>query len=324
MIARHSDDDICVSWHVITVGMPLSRKRRLALVREGDAQGRTQEIYEEIKVALGVPHVNVIFQAYGAYPRFLDLMWTLLRPAVETRECFSFADRLRAEAYTRTHNYFSVPDLCSCIKEIHFSSGAQHELTDAVELFHYNNPLLLLIAAIQLQAFEDGPTHSRTSQGAAEHPVFTQKLVKITEDSAPAPIRKIYDDMKRTLGLGFINTDYQAFARWPDFLNLYWSSLKPMIASPLYGESKHAMRESALTLANDVPNAPQLSVERMQEAGLSTEEISAAIHITEEFLELLSGLVLNTAFAKISLEGGNQAKPRPQRTAPEHVPHRAA
>jgi hypothetical protein len=127
-------------------------------------------------------------------------MWKALRPAIETRDFFQHAERLRAEAYTCTHNYFLVPDLCDSIREIHFSSGAQHELTEVVELFHYNNPLLLLIAAMQLQAFEDGPPHRRSATGDAEHPVISEKLVQITEESAPAPTRKIYDDIKRTLG----------------------------------------------------------------------------------------------------------------------------
>ena len=288
--------------------MPLSRKRRLSLVREADASGRTLEIYREIKTSLGVPHVNLIFQAYGAYPRFLDLMWKALQPAVETREFFQHADRLGAEAYTRTHNYFLIPDLCSSIRDIQFSTGAQHELTDVVELFHYNNPLLLLIAAMQLHAFEDGPTQRRTAATGTPHPVIEEKPVQITEESAPPPTRKIYDEIKRTFGVAFVNSDYQALARWPDFLSLYWNAFKPVASSPLYGESRHALRESALTLASDLPNAPQLSVEHMQDAGLSDEEISPAIHITEEFLENLSGLVLNVAFAKIALEGGNKLR----------------
>ena len=298
--------------------MPLSRKRRLPLVREADASGRTLEIFQEIKAALGVPHVNLIFQAYAAYPKFLDSMWKAMQPAVETREFFQNGDRLRAEAYTRTHNYFLVPDLCSCIRDIHFSTGAQHELTDVVELFHYNNPLLLLITAMQLHAFEDGPPHHRRAETGADHPVISQKPVQITEESAPAPMRKIYEDIKRTLGVSFINTDYQALARWPDFLTMYWNAFKPLASSPLYGENRHALRESALALASDLPNGPQLSVEPMQEAGLTEDEISAGIHITEEFLDVLSGLLLNVAFAKIALEGGNRVK-APLR-APEHMP----
>jgi len=288
--------------------MPASRKRRLPLVSEADATGRTLEIYQQIKSALGVPHVNVIFQAYGAHPRFLDVMWNLLRPAVATREFFAKADHLGAEAYTWMHNYFPVPDLCYQIKQIDFSVGAPHELTGVVELFHYNNPLLLLIAAILL-AFEDGPVKHWTAEVGADHPVFKDKPIKITEEAAPAPIRKIYDDIKRTLGASYVNTDYQAFARWPDFLSAYWNALKAALASPIYGESKHSLRESALSLASQLPNAPQLGMEHVHEMDLGSQEMSAAIHITEEFLETLSGLVLNIAFARIALEGGNQLRP---------------
>jgi Halocarboxylic acid dehydrogenase DehI len=161
--------------------MPSSRKRRLPLVCEADATGRTLEIYQEIKSALGVPHVNLIFQAYGAHPEFIDLMWKLLRPAVETRDFFVKADRLGAEAYTRMHNYFSIPDLCTHIRQIQFTTGAQHELTGVVDLFHYNNPLLLLIAALQLQAFEDGPSRPWSAETGGDHPVFMEKPIKVTE-----------------------------------------------------------------------------------------------------------------------------------------------
>jgi len=236
------------------------------------------------------------------------VMWQQLRPAIATREFFSNAERLGAEAYTWMHNYFSIPDLCQQIREVHFSVGAQHELTDVVELFHYNNPLLLLIAAIQLQAFEDGPKEHRTGETKAEHPVFSTRPLRITEEAAPLPIRKIYDEIKRTLGLSYITTDYQSFARWPDFLNAYWTALKPALLSPIYGESKHSLGESAMALASELPNAPHLSTEYAHEMKLSADEITTGIHITEEFLEGLSGLVLNVAFARIGLDGGNQVR----------------
>src|SRR5206468_13048684 len=112
--------------------MPLSRKRRLPLVREADAAGRTLEIYQEIKTSLGVPRVNLIFQASGAHPQLLDLAWKSLQPAVATRELFRCAERIRGEAYTAIHTYFSVPGLWSGIRSEHFASGCKLELTDVV------------------------------------------------------------------------------------------------------------------------------------------------------------------------------------------------
>jgi hypothetical protein len=304
--------------------MPLSRKRRLPLLRESEATGRTLEIYQEIKDALGVPHVNLFYQAYGVYPRFLELHWKLMRPAIQTREFFRFSQRLGAEAYTRVHNYFSVPDLGERMAEAKIGEAAQQELLQVVELFHYNNPLLLLIAAAQFQAFEDGPSVKRASSSAPEHPVYSQAPAKVAEEGAPPGIRKIYEDIKRTLGLSFINTDYQAFAHFPEFFSFYWFSVKQFATSPLNGENRHALRESAAALATELPNAPQLTVEQMHEAGLTSEEIGAAIHVTEEFLNLLSGLVLNVAFAKISLEGGTQPRAAAEKAKKDRKPEAAA
>ena len=106
------------------MNMPF-RKHKLHLVREHEAEGRIAEIFGEIREALGIPHVNVIFQTFASFPEFLDLFWRALKPALETQEFFSFSERLGAEAYTRVHNYFSIPDLRRKVAEMNFSAGAQ-------------------------------------------------------------------------------------------------------------------------------------------------------------------------------------------------------
>src|SRR5438105_15069055 len=115
-------------------------KAKLVLVRESEAPGQVHVIFQQIKQALGLPHVNVIFQAFAAYPVFLELHWNAIKPVLQTQTFFDLAERLRAEAYTRMHNYFRIPDLCARVTDHSFSAGARHELTDAVEIFHYNNP----------------------------------------------------------------------------------------------------------------------------------------------------------------------------------------
>jgi hypothetical protein len=288
--------------------MPLSRKRRMPLLREADATGRTLAIYQEMKAALGLPHVNLLFQAFGAHPALLEFQWQTIRPMVETREFFNAAECLRAEAYTQVHNYFTVPDTRERLSTERFPRESFAEVAKVVDLFHYNNPLLLVIVGAQFMALEETPASPRTGAGPAPHPVFPEAPAKVTEESAPTHIRRIFDDMKRTLGTNLVNTDYQAFAVWPDFLATYWQELKPCASSPLYNENKHAIRESAMWAAGQLPKAPQFTVDQMQEAGLSDDDTGAAIYLTEEFLDLLTGLVLNIAFAKIGLEGGNRAR----------------
>src|SRR5919108_1114555 len=203
--------------------MPL-KKGKPVLIREPEAGEQIRPIFEDIKESLGIPHVNVIFQAYAAHPLFLQLHWKAVKPIVESQEFFKLAERVRAEAYTRMHNYFSIPDLCARMTDLSFSAGARHELTDVVELFNYNNPLLLLLASAQMQAFDK--VVGRVSQvHPALHPVYKQKPVLVEEESAPSATKKIFEDMKRTLAVPVVNTDYRALARWPDFLHDYWAVL---------------------------------------------------------------------------------------------------
>ena len=65
-------------------------------------------------------------------------------------------------------------------------------------------------------------TRSREASGVHECPIF------VDEEMAPAPTRKIFDELKRTFGMPVVNSDYRALARWPDFLQAYWDVLKPI------------------------------------------------------------------------------------------------
>src|SRR5215467_3121120 len=131
------------------------KRHKLHLVKEKEAQGRISEIFSEIRYALGVPSVNMMFQALASFPEFFDLFWKTARPAVHTQEFFALSERISAEAYTRVHNYFSVPALGSKTKEMNFSAGAQAELQEVVDLYQYNYSVLLLLCAALVQAFEN-------------------------------------------------------------------------------------------------------------------------------------------------------------------------
>jgi Halocarboxylic acid dehydrogenase DehI len=280
------------------------KRQKLRLVPESEAHGDVQQIYFEIKEALGLPYVNPMFQAMGAYPEFFRIFWNALRSDLETREFFSLAQRIAAESYTRVHNYLNVPDLSRRIEEMGFSPGAQEELRDVIDLYLYNNSVLLLIAAAEMQGFENPSASSRPGSAPAEHPSHPERPILVDERNAPPETRRIYDDIKKTMGSPFLNTSYINFGRFPDFLREYWTALKPVMLSPIYEQNRMAIHQSALTLASDLPRPMQLSPTQLEEAGVSASDLSDIIQITEFFLTQLSKQLLNIAFAKISLEGG--------------------
>jgi len=280
------------------------KRQKLRLVPESEADSEILEIYAEIKHALGLPYVNPMFQALASYPKYFKTLWKALRLDLETREFFSLAQRIAAEAYTRVHNYLNVPNLRLKVQEMEFSPGAQEELRDVIDLYLYNNSVLLLIAGAQMQGFENPGAVARPASAPAEHPSHPQRPVLVDERYAPPETRRIYDDIKKTMGTPVLNTSYINFGRWPDFLREYWTALKPVMLTPIYEQNRIAIRNSGMVLAAELPRPLQLSPTQLEEAGVSHGDLDAVIHITDFFMEQLSKQLLNISFAKIGLEGG--------------------
>ena len=281
------------------------RHGKLKLVREREADGRTREIFAELKQLLGIPFTPVVYQALAAYPKFLELHWRAFTPLLTTEQFFQLGTRLRGEAYTRMHNYFQIGDLCEPLTEMSFSDGAKHQLGDVIELFNYVNPLLLVIVSAQLFALEQPVGQSKDGHpGRTEHPHFLERPVLIEEESAPVPVKRTYQEMKRALNLPVVNTDYRAFARWPDFLREYWDALRPIVQAPSYREQQRALCESSESLVKELEVSIDLGPEKVQQSGMADKEIESVLRTTQTFQNILSGLMLNVAAAKIGFEGG--------------------
>jgi hypothetical protein len=282
------------------------RRSKLKLVREREAEGRTREVFDEVRRALGIPFTPVVYQALAAYPEFLDLHWRTFAPLLASEQFFQLGSRLRGEAYTRMHNYFQIEDLCEPLTEMSFSEGAKHQLGDVIDLFNYVNPLLLVIISAQLSAFEQPVGESKNEGERAEHPHFVERPLLIEEETAPVPVKRIYQEIKRVLNLPVVNTDYRAFARWPDFLSEYWKALRPIVQAPSYREQQRALCESSEAMVKELDELIDFSPDKMEQSSLPAKEIEAVVRITEMFQSILSGLVLNVAAAKIGFDGGTR------------------
>ena len=171
------------------------KRGKLKLVREREAEGRTREIFDEVRHALRVPGIPILYQAYAAIPEFLDLHWRAFKPLLAGGGLFILADRLRGEAYTRAHNYFQLEDLCGPLDHMSFSSGAKHELGDVIELFNFKDTPVLLVASTQLLAFDQAIAHGEPPVAATiDLPVFREKPVLVEENVASPEIKRIYDE----------------------------------------------------------------------------------------------------------------------------------
>jgi hypothetical protein len=296
-----------------------NRGPKLKLVDESEATGRAGQIFGEVRQALGVPYTGLVFRAYGAYPLFLDLFWTSVQSATADARFFLLADRLRATAYTRVYSYFSVPDFCLRAEQMRLSAGARRELTDTVDLLYYYNALQLLLAAVALQAFDKPVGRVPSASNPAEHAEFRVRPVLVDEGAATPRVARTYDEIKRTFGAPVVNTDFRAFARFPDFLEDFWAVLRPLTESPLYAESQFGVQDAAIALAREFPGEVNLTKERLEKAGIDDDTVAAVVRATELFMKILSSSLLNLALAKIGLDGGSSLKPAPTHAEPSRA-----
>ena len=282
-------------------------RRKVRIITEDEATGEIRDTYADIKQTLGIPHVSLVFKVFASFPEFFSAFWKCAHPMLQTGELFSAADQVRDEAHKRIRNAIPVPDFRSKLAEMEFTAGAQEELNDVVDLYDYINPVLLLLTAALRQGLEHPEGAPKHGTFPPHHPTHPERPILVDERIAPEPTRKLYDDIKNTLGTPFLNTSYITFGRWPDFLREYWSAVKPLIGSPAYEEQLTAIRQLALDLANDLPESFQLSAARMEKAGVPKDEFPAISQTTTFFLDLLSKQVLNMTVAKIGLAGGAQS-----------------
>jgi len=282
--------------------MRWKRGSRLRLINESEASPRTREILGEIRDRLGAPVIPRLYQAYAVFPEFLELHWQSFRPMVESRQFFLLGARLAAECYTRAHNYFAVENLAG--RDVESAVEVTLPLAQVVDYYQYLNPLLLLITAAQMQAFEGASGEPGNDVDNAHHASFPVAPRLLNDEEATPAVQRIWGERRRILELAFVSDEHRALACWPGFYQPYWAALKDLLQSPLYADCQYRMGESAFKLARDLPITTETSIPQLSDAGLDDEQLSSLVRVNEAFMQAFTGLLLDVTFARIGLDGG--------------------
>lgn len=276
----------------------------VSLVPLSQATGRVLEIYRDMQQVLGVPHISSFFQFLGAHPRFLGHFWGTVRPIVQSQAFFSCSNRLRADAYTRVHSYFQVPNLKSEVTRQQFIPGASEELKECVDFFCYSVPVSLQLASLLSESFEGPAGSADIARTAAAAPKLRGSLEMIDEDSAAPSVKSVYADIRAATNSEVTHTVYQAFARWPAFLQSYWNSVKPIAVSDLFQYCQSSMREDAQAMVSELPGPVEFNSSDLAEIGMNQSEAGTLIRVTNMFALSLAASLLNVSIARIAIEGG--------------------
>jgi hypothetical protein len=269
---------------------------KIAPIPEHLAEPALKEIYEDTKAALQVPWMGVVAMSFARYPRFYATLWGGFRELSASAQFLAACHELRQEAESAS---LSAPSILQKLHELGYTEPEIAEIRALIEIFsHGNMPYLLIATAARLllEGNEIGTSRSISKPVQSRHgPAAGGKLVLMEPHHAERQLQALYDDLKSTIGLPFLNTDYRALARWPSYFDVAWRSLKPLIGTPAYDEAVERVHKKAVALVLALPNPGELTRARLVAAADEDTGTESVLDVVRLFQWLLPGLVVNVA-----------------------------
>lgn len=261
-------------------------------VAEHEARGDTARIYHEIRQTLRISGVNLNFRTWAGFPEFFPAMWSAMQPIAASQAFESGADHVRARA----------ADLAGELPPLQVGANVgesqRFQIQKALALYHYVNPKLLLFTILVRRGLSgEGPTNtSAATELGPKVPFGASSRMAAMEmvDEMPADrrLRRLFRDIKSTMRLSSVNSDYRTLALWPDYVEPGWASLKRVVRTDGYREATGLLGQEAATVADRFPTPVTLNVRRLKERG---ERTDAVLDLTTRFERLLPPLILNIA-----------------------------
>lgn len=273
-------------------------------VSEADAKPPVKGVYDDIKATLRVPVVNLVFRVLATQPDYLQLVWQNLRPNVCTSFFESRADAIRAAAVER-------------VSELGAAPAAPPDVADTLRVFHYVNPKLL-IAVAAVRAATNGQYPKLGELPADEKrqiktgiPSGAPALTLVDPTTAEPRVQTVLADIRTTLGLEQLNSDYRALAQWPDYVDAAWAGLKPHTQGGEYRRFERELRLMAEEAILDLPFRIDINPHVMRHIGMDERELDWARSTLDRFYRMLPGLILNIAYFAVGAFGGVDARQSP-------------
>jgi hypothetical protein len=272
----------------------------LHLVKPEAADARVRRIYDDTRRTLHLPWIGALFQAYALYPDYLEMAWNELRPALGTPQFAADAAAIGNAADQAVARFYTPSYSSRDVAAMNLNLPAIRETINA---FHVGNPKLLLVATALQRAFEEGPVGGGTGlPPRAKEPGETEEeraerttVEMVNDDEASEAVKMLYADVKATLGLPLVNSDYRAMALWPDYLTLAWRDIKAHIHTADYETEVRRLSGLAREGVDRFAVPVRATREAAQRAGVPADQLDNLDMILRLFAGLLPGLILNVA-----------------------------
>lgn len=258
-------------------------------VPEYKAEGELERVYHEIRQTLRVTGVNLNFRTWAHFGKFLPAMWDAFRPNAETRAFENAADEVRRRAVRLADQ---LPRL-NAVGSLQLGESRSWQIQRALDLYHYINPKLLVLTsavAASLRGEQPAGESGRPDKIAGGPPPGMYAMEMVDENPQEKQVRRLFNDIKKTLSLSSINSDYRTLALWPDYLQASWRQLKPVCQSGPFHQAAEELRKESRK--HHLPYDLHLSRAIVEELGEAADQI---LETTQKFEQLLPALILNIA-----------------------------
>ena len=111
------------------------------------------------------------------------------------------------------------------------------------------------------------------------------------EREAPLRVRTAFDEMQRAAGLSFVSTAHRALGAYPDWLDVFWSDVKPMLSDVRRRDLCNKIDAAAQEAAQQLPYP----------LNIPDGEFDAMKPVNDVFCSLLPGLIVDIAVARHGL-----------------------
>jgi hypothetical protein len=201
-------------------------------ITEKEATGEIAELYNDLRVTLGVPFVNLIWRHLATIPGGLSWTWTLVKPLYVSSELNRRA--VEASKLISLPSVVTLPDFVWDGANV--DRDARHTIVRLIESYNRANGVNFLALHVALTVLRDGlPTLSRgttASQtvGCYREPIEAlPPLLGFTELPKPlfALVRRL-DEFGRLGSNKAIASLYRHLAHWPGFLSIAYTAFEPL------------------------------------------------------------------------------------------------
>lgn len=268
------------------------------------ATGKIAEWYTDTKEVLQVPWMGVVTMAFAYYPTFFGELWQGIREICQSTRFVNSCTELRAIAEKRTQE-LQPSRLTEKLTEIGYAPKEVSAIRQMNEIFSHGNQAYAIIATIARHLLESGEMESELQAepyDGRHAPDYEVPFMLMEAHHADQPTRDLYEQIKKTLSLPFVNTDYRAFARWPSYFSLAWQDLQDKAGSTLHEgictELHNRLREM---VAVELPNPNNLSAAKLQKAAQNDASLEEVLEVCRLFQWLLPGLITNVAYFRHQL-----------------------